>query len=83
MQQQRCIVLIQGNEKCLIKFAGMSGKMLGTVIFLSRTLFNIIMDLCLLLCFCIFFKRQIETVSKVFMYKVVLANLKFTEHINA
>ena len=40
---------------------------------------NDIMDLCLLLCFCIFFKRQLECITKVFMSEVVVANLKIPE----
>ena len=41
------------------------------------------MELCLLLCFCILFKRQLESVRKVFMSEVDLAILKLSEPIEA
>ena len=47
---------------------------------LPKTLFNIdIVDLCLLLCFSILLKLLLESFTKVFMSKVVLANLKISE----
>ena len=41
------------------------------------------MELCLLLYFCILFKRQLESVRKVFMSKVDVAILKISEPIGA
>ena len=78
------IVLIQGNEKGLMKFAVMSVKTLKTVKCLPKTLFSIdVMDLYLLSCFCIIFKRRLESVTKVFMSEIVLANFKISEPIDA
>ena len=70
-----CIALIQGNKKILIKFASMSAKLLKTVKCLPKILFKIdIIDLCLLSCCCIFFKRWLKSVTKVFMSNVVPEN---------
>ena len=67
-----------------MKIGDVSGKTLKTVACLPKILFNIdIMDLWLLLCFCILFKRRLETVTKVFMPEVVLANLRIPETIDA
>ena len=53
-----------------------------TVKCLPNILFKIdITDLCLLPCFCILFKRQLENVTKLFMYEVVLTTLKISEPI--
>ena len=77
-------MLIQGNEKSLMKFAVMSAKTLQTVEFLSKILFSLeIMDLCLFCCFCIVFKRRLGSVTKVFMSEAVLSNLKVSEPIDA
>ena len=66
-----------------MNFAAVSTKTLKTVTCLLKSLFNIdILDLCLLPCFSILFKRQLETVTKVLMSKLVLANLKFSEPID-
>ena len=68
----------------LIKFAALCGKTLKTVKCLPKILFNIyIMDLCLLPCFCILFKRRLESVTKVFISEVVMAKLKVLEPIDA
>ena len=73
-----CIILIRGNEKSLMKFAAKtSGKTLKTVKCLPNILFNIdTMDLCLLPCFSILFKRRLESVTKALMFEIVEANLK-------
>ena len=55
-------------------------KTMKTLKCLPKTLFNIdIVDLCLLLCFSILLKLLLESFTKVFMSKVVLANLKISE----
>ena len=78
-----CIIVIQGNEKTLMMFAFLSTRTLKTVKCWLKILFNIdTMDLCLLRCFCILFKRQMESVTKVFISKVVLPNLKISEPID-
>ena len=74
-QTCKCIVLTQGNEKSSMKFAAVSAKMLKTVKCLANILFNIeFMDL---------FKRRLQSVTKVFMSKVVLAKLKISEPVDA
>ena len=79
-----CIVLIQGNEKSLMKLVAASAKTLKTVESLPNNLFKIdVMGLCLLFCCCIFFKRQLKSVKKVFISEVGLANLKISEPIDA
>ena len=78
-QTCKCIVLTQGNEKSLMKFGAVSAKMLKTVKFLGKILFNLeILDQCLPPYFCILFKRQLQSVTKVFMSKVVLSKLKIS-----
>lgn len=63
-------VLIQGNEKCLIKFAPVSEKTLKAMKWLPKILFNIdIMDLCLLPGPCILFISRFE----VFLAKLKLS----------
>ena len=67
-----------------MKFAALSGKALKRVKYLPKNLFKTdIMNLCLLPCFCINFKRRLETVAKVFMSKAVLANLKISKPVDA
>ena len=79
-----CIVLIQGNEKSLMKFAAVSEKMLKIAKCLPKVLFNIgIMAFCLFPCFCILFARQLESITKVFTSKIVLASLKNSELVDA
>ena len=61
-----------------------AGKMVETMQCLPNILFNIdIMDLCLLCCFCIAFKRRLESVEKAFMSEVVTANPKGSNPIDA
>ena len=58
-----CIALIQANEKSLIKFAAVSGETLKTVKSLQKILHNIdIIDLCLVPCFWILLKKQLESI---------------------
>ena len=72
-QTRICIVLIQGNEKCLMKFAAVSAKLLQTVKCFPKILFNKdIVDLYLLLCFYILFNRWLESVTKVFVSEVYI-----------
>ena len=81
MQQPKliCIFLIQSNEESLMKFAAVSVKILKTVKCLSK-MFNIdIVDLCLLPCFYILFKRRLLQNDA---SAVVLANLKISEPID-
>ena len=79
-----CIALIQGNEKCLMKFAAVSAKTLKIVKCLPNIFISIyIVDLRLLSCFRIFFKRQLECVIQVFMSQVVPAKLKISGPIDA
>ena len=60
-----CIVLIQGNEKRLMKFAAVLAKMLKIPKCLPKVLFNIgIVAFCLFPCFCILFARRLESVTK-------------------
>ena len=74
-----CIVLIQWKEKKLMKFLAVYAKTLKTMKCLPKILFNInIVDLCLLLCFCILFKKRLESVAKVYTSEVVLA-IKISE----
>ena len=83
-QTCKCIVLTQGNEKILMKFAAVSAKMLKTVKCLAKILFSIdILNLCLPPYFCILFKRRLQSVTKVFMSKVVLAKLKIPQPVDA
>ena len=64
-QTCKCIVLIQGNGNILMKFAAASPKTLKTVKCLPKILFNIdIMDLCLLLCFCILLKVDLKVLQR-------------------
>ena len=50
----------------------------------AKYFFNLdTMNLCLLPCLCILFKRRLESVTKVFMLEVVLVHLKFSEPIDA
>ena len=52
----------------LMKFAVVSVKALKTVKFLRKILFDIdVMNVCLLLCFSIHFKKRFESVAKAFM----------------
>ena len=68
-----CIVIIQGNEKSLMKFADTSRETLKTLKCLTKVLFSIgIMDLFLLPCFCILFKKQLKSFTKSFMSEIVL-----------
>lgn len=61
-----------------------AGKMVETMQCLPNILFKIdIIDLCLLCCFCIAFKRRLESVEKAFMSEVVTANLKSSDPIDA
>ena len=63
-----CIVLIQSNEKNLMKFAAASAKSLKAVKCLPEILLNInIVAPCLLPCFCILFKRRLASATKVFI----------------
>ena len=79
-----CIVLIQGNEKSLMKFAAVSAKMLKIAKCLPKVLFNIgIKAFCLFPCFCILFARRLESITKVFTSKIVLASLKNSELVDA
>ena len=72
-----CIVLIQGNEKRLMKCTAVSAKALKALKNLPKILLNIyLMHLCILPCFYILFKRQSESVTKIFLSKVVLENLR-------
>ena len=67
----------------LMKFAVVSVKALKTVKFLRKILFDIdVMNVCLLLCFSIHFKKRFESVAKAFMWEVVLASLKMLEPID-
>ena len=68
------------SEKCLTKFTAVSAKTFKTVKCLPNVLFSIdIMDPYLLPCFYILFKRRLESVTKVFMSEVTLANFKILE----
>ena len=59
-------------------------KILFNIDIMDLFLLNIdIIDLCLLLSFCILFIRRLESATKVFMSKVVLTNVKFSEPIDA
>ena len=75
-QTSVCIVLIQGNKNCLMKFVAVSAKMLKSIKCLTKILFNIV-DLCLFPSFCSLFKRRLENVTKVFISEVVWQTLKF------
>ena len=71
------IILIQRIKKSLMKLTAVSAKLLEIVKWLSRILFSIdITDLCILPSFCILVERRLESIKKVFMSKVVLANLQ-------
>ena len=79
--RHNCIVLIQGNEKSLMKIAVVSIESLKTVTCLPKILFNIdITDLCLLPCTPLFLR--LETSTKQVMPKLDLANLKIPEPID-
>ena len=71
-------------REVFMKFTAVYSKMLKTVKRLPNVLCNIdIVDLCLLPSFCIFFKRRLESVTKLFMFEVVLANFETSEPIDA
>ena len=73
-----CIVLIQGNEKSLMKFVAVSSKTLKGVECLPNILLNTdIIDLCLISCFGMLFKIRLESVTKVFMSEYFCQKLKF------
>ena len=84
--QQANVYMYSSNSKewkRFDKFAAVSVTTLKTVKCLPKILFNTdIMNLCLLTCFCILFKRRLERVTKVFMSEVVLTNFKFAEPID-
>ena len=69
-------------KKSLMKFA--AAKPLKTVKYMPTIFFNIVItDLCLLPCYYIIFKRWLDSVTKVFMSKVVLANFQVWEPTDA
>ena len=66
-----------------MKFADVSAKISKKVKCLPKIVFSIdIMDLYVLPCFCILFKRRLKNVTKGFVFNVVLANLKISEPID-
>ena len=61
----------------------MSAKKLKTVKRLSNILFNIdIMGVRLLPCFCMLFKRQLESITKTLMSEAVQTKFKISESAN-
>ena len=66
-----------------MKFVDLSAKIFKKVTCLPKTLFSIdIMDIWVLPCFCILFKRRLKSVTKAFMSNVVLGDLKISEPID-